>query len=269
MCLTPMTLKTNDIVPCGKCPDCKGRRVSAWSFRLMMEYKRCTSAVFLTLTYDSNSVPITPKGYMTIKKKDIQNFMKRLRKENEQGIKYYACGEYGGKTKRPHYHIILFNAKVETIMQAWTLDGVALGTIHYGTVNEASVGYTLKYISKPKQIPQHKNDDRQKEFALMSKKLGDNYLNDAFIQWHKADAGRTYCNLKDGKKISMPRYYKEKIYTPAERAREAELLQAKKQALLQNQTFPMDYHRQWLNHKEAVKAAQENALFNNIKNDKL
>lgn len=39
------------------------------------------------------------------------------------------------------------------------------------------------------------------------------------IRWHKADLeNRMYCNLHDGKKISMPRYYKNKIYDDDERS---------------------------------------------------
>jgi len=33
-------------------------------------------------------------------------------------------------------------------------------------------------------------------------------------KWHKSDLeNRMYVNLEDGKKIAMPRYYKDKIYT--------------------------------------------------------
>lgn len=38
------------------------------------------------------------------------------------------------------------------------------------------------------------------------------------LQWHKNDLeNRMYITTIDGKKVSMPRYYKEKIYTDAER----------------------------------------------------
>lgn len=112
---------------------------------------------------------------MSLRKTDLQSFFKRLRKAHPPidkddpttQIKYYAAGEYGGKTNRPHYHIIIFNAKLELLQPAWDL-----GQIHYGQVSDASIGYTLKYISKPSRIPLHRNDDRQKEFALMSKNLG-------------------------------------------------------------------------------------------------
>lgn len=193
MCLTPFTVKkdNNELVPvpCGKCEKCRSRRASAWSFRLMNEVRVSTTAYFITLTYDTSSVPITQNGFMGLRKRDIQLFFKRLRKahdayynkkvrqvadENIRPLKYYAVGEYGGKSKRPHYHIILFNAMVELIQDAWwnkELD-IPLGNVHYGDVNGASVGYTLKYVSKAPWQRMHKNDDRQPEFSLMSKNLG-------------------------------------------------------------------------------------------------
>jgi len=129
-------------------------------------------------------------------------------------IKYYAAGEYGGKTKRPHYHIILFNAQPELVEMSWQL-----GSVHYGKVSGASVGYTLKYMSKPRCIPMHRNDDRQPEFSLMSKGLGENYLDEKMISWHLKDANnRMYINLEEGKKAAMPRYYKDKIYSPGLRS---------------------------------------------------
>lgn len=203
-------------VPCGRCPSCFSRRVSQWSFRLMQEEKVSTSAHFITLTYDTAHVPITQKGFMSVDKNDVQLFFKRLRKLNSDGIKYFLAAEYGGRTERPHYHIILFNCDIKTIQRAWDL-----GSVHYGNgagVTGATIGYTLKYMSKVSKIPKHENDDRAKPFGLMSKGLGSSYLTEAMCSWHHQDKNnRMYCNLQDGKKIGMPRYYKEKIYTEDER----------------------------------------------------
>lgn len=56
-------------------------------------------------------------------------------------------------------------------------------------------------------------DGRQCEFSLMSKGLGKNYLTDDMISWHQKDVlQRAYCNLEDGKKVAMPRYYRERVY---------------------------------------------------------
>lgn len=154
---------------------------------------------------------------MSLSKRDVQLFFKRLRKAHPSGqnsIKYYAAGEYGGKTARPHYHLIMFNALVELIQDAWPK-----GQVHYGTLTHASVGYTLKYIHKKAFHKKHANDDRQPEFALMSKGLGSNYLTPAAIKWHKNHMeDRMYLPLEDGKKAAMPRYYKLKIYDDDERS---------------------------------------------------
>lgn len=87
-------------VPCGKCPNCVARRISHWSFRLMQEEKQSTSAYFITYTYDTQHVPISKNGFMELRKKDMQDYLKRLRKSqwnkgNVTPLKYYLAGEYG------------------------------------------------------------------------------------------------------------------------------------------------------------------------------
>lgn len=179
-CISPIRVKDNNdeyvMVPCSKCPNCLKRKVSGWSFRLMEEARVSFNHHFITLTYDTDTVPISKAGYMDLNKRDLQLFFKRLRKSHESniekglsngippGIKYYAVGEYGSRTKRPHYHCIMFNVQRELIQEAWNM-----GNVHYGQLSEASVGYTLKYVCKPSKIPINKNDDRQREFSLMSK----------------------------------------------------------------------------------------------------
>jgi len=222
-CITPFYVQDkftgNYIpVPCSKCPPCMKRRTSGWSYRLVKEGERSKSALFVTLTYDTNYVPITEKGFMNLDKTDVQKFFKRLRKLSNEKLKYYVCGEYGTKKMRPHYHIILFNADKYMVHKAWMLNNKSLGSIYIGQVNEASIGYTLKYMTKKGKIPLHFNDDRQKEFSLMSKKMGDNYITPKMIKWHKEDLEkRMYVNIPGNKKIAMPRYYKDKIYNELEK----------------------------------------------------
>lgn len=243
MCFTPLTVRqklnpnVSVAVPCGRCVECYARRVSGWSFRLMQEAKVSTSAWFVTLSYDTRFVPISDNGYLTLsrtrkkwnesKKKwkhvgsDLQNFFKRLRKLHPDGVslRYYACGEYGDKTHRPHYHIILFNARIELIEKAWCIDGVALGNIKFGDVNGASIGYTLKYMSKAQKVPMFDGDDRVAEFAVMSKGLGANYLTNDAVWWHLADLeNRMHLTLPDGRKVAMPRFYKDKLYMDYQRS---------------------------------------------------
>lgn len=224
------------LISCGRCPGCTKKRASVWGFRLVKEEERSRSSFFVTLTYDTAYVPITPNGFMTLSKKpqrtpeckypsdDVQLFFKRLRKIHSKHvysriypIRYYVAGEYGDTRSRPHYHIILFNSNQQDVLNAWTNTDTkeALGSVYFGTVTGASIAYCLKYISKPTRVPLHKRDDRRKEFAYMSKGLGSNYLTPAIIRWHTNDLDtRYYLPLKGGARAPMARYYRERIYSP-------------------------------------------------------
>jgi len=196
-------------VPCGRCPVCVKKRVSSWSVRLLKEADVSTSALFITLTYSTENVPITKNGWMTLDKTHLQSFFKRLRYyEEHTNIKYYAVGEYGTKTHRPHYHVILYNSTQEAVCKAWTV-----GSVHFGQLTPASCGYTLKYISKEKKT-QKPNDDRNPIFSIMSKGLGKSYIEKPEnVRWHLADLeNRYFIPVGSGVKASMPRYYRERLY---------------------------------------------------------
>lgn len=209
-------------VPCGRCPPCKLRRVNSWVFRLSQEDRVSLSSHFLTLTYDTSFVPISPHGFMTLEKKHFQDYMKRLRKLcPDVSLKYYAVGEYGTNNKRPHYHAIVFNCPDTSLFnEAW-----GLGSIHVGNVTQDSIAYCMKYIDKPSSF-KHARDDRQTEFSLMSKGLGSNYLSDEMLHYHKSDLSRLYATNPGGHRIALPRYYRMKIYTENEQ-RQQRLLIAK------------------------------------------
>jgi hypothetical protein len=235
--------------PCGKCPACVRRRVSGWAFRLNKQSEQSNSAHFVTLTYNDEHIKKTKNGFETLVKKDVQDFFKRLRKLTKQKISYYAVGEYGDTGERPHYHIILFNANPKIVENAWKLNDITLGNVHFGDVGDASVGYTLKYISKDKKIPQFNGDDRQKEFALMSKGLGAGYLTENMIKWHTKGnlENKVYLPLKDGKKAAMPRYYKDKLYDKGQKFRIGVFMRAESQKQvdeLQDKYGDLYYYKQ-------------------------
>ncbi|AXH76415.1 MAG: replication initiator protein [Microviridae sp.] len=213
-CITPLVVinpRTNQSIPveCGRCPECIQKRTSQWGFRLRKEGDHSSSSYFITLTYDTNHVPISPNGYMTLKPDDVTLWLKRLRKISKQKIKYYYVGEYGTKNWRPHYHMLIYNADMEDIEKTWKE-----GTVHYGKVTGASIAYSLKYMIKDGRIPQHKNDDRIPEFGRMSKGLGLGYLTADIMYWHtnKDTMLVRLCSEIDGKKVPLARYYKEKIF---------------------------------------------------------
>ncbi len=116
-CLTPITLvrkkpkfdgSITDIVPCGRCPQCLIRRQNDWCFRLQEEQKISISSSFITLTYEEDNLPFSENGLMSLKVRDHQLFIKKLRYKVKTKIKYFACGEYGAINGRPHFHLIIF-----------------------------------------------------------------------------------------------------------------------------------------------------------------
>lgn len=214
-------------VPCGRCPLCKKRRVNQWVFRLLQEEKRSTSAYFVTLTYDTTHVPISDNGFMTLKKKDFQDYMKRLRKLcSGYTLKYYMSGEYGTTNSRPHYHAIIFNVPdKQYFVDAWSLGGSQYGGVHIGSVTTDSIAYCLKYIDKSNFRFAHSRDDRLAEFSLMSKGLGSNYLSPEVIDYHRSHFGVLFVTKLFGHRVAMPRYYRNKIFTEAERNQQVSIVQ--------------------------------------------
>lgn len=216
-CDSPYRVNTGEQyinVPCGRCPLCKRRRVNSWVYRLQKEDERSSSAHFVTLTYNNDFISITPNGFMTLVKRDFQLFMKRLRKLSLNKLKYYAVGEYGDKTWRPHYHFILFNLEdIDYITHAWKdNEGNSIGQVHFGDVSSNSIAYTCKYIDKAARVPVHDRDDRVPEFSLMSKGIGSNYLTASMINYHNADFSRSFITMRGGYRIALPRYYRDKIF---------------------------------------------------------
>lgn len=107
-------------VPCGQCIGCRLDRSRDWANRCMLELQYHRSAYFVTLTYNDEHVPRsyysdpeTGEAFesLTLVPRDLQLFFKRLRKKVGK-IRYFACGEYGDQTMRPHYHAIIFGLEL-------------------------------------------------------------------------------------------------------------------------------------------------------------
>ena len=204
------------IVPCTKCPICLQNKRVEWSVRLQEELRIAKTAYFITLTYDDTKIPINEHGLQTLVKKHVQDFNKRLRKAMEKHpkmkLRFYAVGEYGSKTERPHYHGIYFNIPVP-IMQKLA-DVWKYGFVHTGTCTPAAIHYTCKYII---QKQDYDKDYIQPPFSIMSLKpaLGSSYIkrNDA---WHVKN--KAMYMVVNGKMVRMPRYYKDQIFTESEKA---------------------------------------------------
>lgn len=208
-CVKPIRLLASQdqylTISCGKCIACRIKRREEWTLRLSHELESWKEACFLTLTYDDDSCP------SQLQKRDLQLFMKRLRKFLcLKKIKYYGVGEYGDITNRPHYHIIIFgyNPPVTRYLQKtrYISDEVSklwtYGIHTVDKVNQRTIRYVAKYIQKDNSSEIF----RQEKFALMSKGLG--------LQFFEKEKEKIIHNkglTVQGKHVSLPRYYWNKL----------------------------------------------------------
>lgn len=253
-CIHPITVKNPKGIgtlpaPCGACPGCRQQRAAAWAFRLQQEQKQHDKSIFVTLTYDEFHVKGSEYGLLTLDKRDLQTFFKRLRYYNPSGgIRYYACGEYGGQTRRPHYHAIIFSAYEDDVARAWQL-----GNTHFGEVNPRTISYVTKYLCKPR-IGKSDDDDRQPEFALMSKGLGLNYLTDEMRAYHEKGS-KSFVTLPGGLKQALPRYYRDKVFTEAQREEINEQAYKKQNEALKKAVQEAGSYTEYENRRRAAIAA--------------
>lgn len=154
---------------CGQCMPCRVNRRRLWSHRLLLESFKHSEACFVTLTYADEHLP--PSG--SVSRKAVQGFLKRLRDRiHPRRIRFYAVGEYGELTQRPHYHLALFGiGPVEAsdlVPKAWPFGGV-----HIGDLSPASASYLARYVTKKWTRPDEPGlAGRSPEFATMSLKPG-------------------------------------------------------------------------------------------------
>lgn len=146
----------------------------------MAEAAQYSDNTFVTLTYSEDRVSLAPG--------DLRDFIKRLRSRvAPHRFRFYAVGEYGDKTQRPHYHACLFNfptclrgrsrysklfttccSSCELVRETW-----GHGHVYLGAVEPASAEYVARYVVKKLT---NKDDERlngrHPEFARMSLKPG-------------------------------------------------------------------------------------------------
>lgn len=205
-------------IPCGHCIECKKAYTNQWVLRCQAELKQHQTACFLTLTYNKEHNPIV------LVKKDFQDFMKRLREylREKYGvfIRFFACGEYGSKKQRPHYHVIIFGWCPPDLQYFYTDKGIDIylsstvekiwgqGFITVGIdMSSKAMRYTVKYLQKGnyKSLPIHPVTGEQvRPFTLMSRRPGIGANIELDSNAYDLDTGKLYL---DGQTIPLPRYY--------------------------------------------------------------
>lgn len=235
--LTGTTYPMFIAVPCGKCIFCRDKKAKEWAFRAVCENTSSTSQpLFVTLTYNPKHLPSCG-----VFKEEIQLFMKRLRmnltrKGIEHNIRYFACSEYGSKSGRPHYHLILWNypsastihSTLKEVEQAWRVttgeydsSGApvteSLGFCYVVPCQQGAISYVMKYMRKTPKIPHGMNP----VFFLSSRKNGGigaayAYKYREFYRLHPECLDLSVVDPYSGKTFTttIPQYFK-RIFFPS------------------------------------------------------
>ncbi len=217
-------------VPCGRCIGCRLERSRQWAVRCMHEASLYDDNCFITLTYANEFLP--PGG--SLRKRDFQLFMKRLRRRFDDGkIRFYHCGEYGDVSFRPHYHALLFGFDFADKL-VWTdRSGHAVfrsacleelwpyGHSEIGSVTFESAAYVARYITKKvtgdgafehyRVVVEDTGEivDRTPEYSTMSLRPGIGH------EWYVKFKGDVYPSdevVVRGTACKPPKYYDSLLY---------------------------------------------------------
>lgn len=219
-------------IPCNQCVGCRLDYSRQWADRMMMELPYHNNAYFITLTYDPEHVPVNlTTNALTLRKKDAQDFLKRLRRRldyagYDSNISYYLAGEYGDTTFRPHYHLILYCNEIpdieyfcrsasgeyayytsELIRDAWGKGNVLIANVNWNTCAYVA-RYVMKKVKGKEAKSHYENAGLEPEFCTMSLKpaLGLRYFEDNYDEIYKYDQV-TLSTPDGGLSFKPPKYF--------------------------------------------------------------
>jgi len=147
-------------------------------------------------------------------------------------LRYYHCGEYGGQTRRPHYHAILFGFRPDDGI-LWSEKGGnklwlspylteiwGLGNVWFGDVSPQSANYVSRYVVKkisgPAAFEHYTSIDGitgeivpiYPEYATMSRRPG------IGADWFEKYSDYTYAHdhvILNGKAVKPPLFYDNRL----------------------------------------------------------
>lgn len=228
-------------IPCGQCLECRLNHSRMWADRMVLESMYHDESWFVTLTYDDDHLETVQRYYadpdtgeaqpvLSLNKRDLQLFLKRLRKNTGQKVRYYAAGEYGTKTHRPHYHLIIFGLHLppddltllssnkygeyyrsSIIEQCWPNGYVMASSVTWRTC-----AYVARYVTKKLNGGDrdfYTTFNLDPEFSLMSRRPGLGYQ---FFEEHMDEIYRhdevIYATQDGSKTVAPPKYY-DRLYS--------------------------------------------------------
>lgn len=247
-------------LPCGQCIGCRLERSRQWAVRCLHENKCHDESCFLTLTYDDDNLP----EMGSLVKRDLQLFMKRMRKARSDTLRFFACGEYGETTDRPHYHVLLFGTNFgdrraykrsksgEQLYTSAELESLwPAGLSSIGAVSFESAAYVARYVLKKVSGPLADGHyaGREPEFVNMSRRpgIGAPWLSRFGSEVYKSDSV-----IVRGVEARPPRFYDNK-YELVDPVRMQEIVKARR---VTGKLFDPENASRRRRTREVVKTAQ-------------
>lgn len=212
---------SNIELPCSSCIGCKLERSRNMADRCMLEADMHDVNCFVTLTFDPKHLPLN----RSLDHRLFQLFMKRLRKWYGKPLKFYMCGEYGGRLGRPHYHALLFGVNFDDKLLATIRNGNKLYTSNalqklwpygfssIGDVTYKSASYVTRYVLKKQSIKNHDHyvdkhtgECLKPEYTRCSNGIGKAWLNKYFSDVYPSDE-----LVRNGRIGRPPRYFDKQL----------------------------------------------------------
>jgi len=211
---------------CGKCMECKKQKSREWNVRLQEEIRHNNKGKFVTLTFSNESIKELTKEIKGLEGYNLDNeiatlavrrFLERWRKKYKKSVRHWLVTELGGNgTENIHLHGILWTEEsAKTIDKIWKYGYTWVGDKNNGGyVNERTVNYITKYVTKTDLKHSQYNSK-----ILCSQGIGKGYTErlDSKLNKYNGEKTKETYTTKQGTKLAMPIYYRNKIYTEEER----------------------------------------------------
>ena len=229
--IPPVTDKRVLMVPvgCQKCIECRKQKTRGWQIRLHEDIKEHRNGKMVTLTFSNESIAKLYERSSKILGYELDNeiatiavrlFLERWRKKYKKSLRHFLITELGHNgTENVHLHGIVWTDKpLEEIEAIWGYGYVWKGKEQLGKlinyVSERTVNYIVKYITKTD--PKHPGYNPK---ILTSPGIGRHYMNRVDWQNNKFNGTKTIETYRTntGHKISLPIYWRNKIYSEEER----------------------------------------------------
>lgn len=207
-------------VGCGDCIECRKQKAREWQVRLLEDIRHNKDGKFLTLTFSNDSFKeLSNNSKLTGYELDnyiatyaTRHFLERWRKKYKRSLRHWFITELGHNgTENIHIHGIAWtNETKETIEKIWSYGITWVGTY----VNEATVNYITKYVTKKDE--QHKH---YKPIILTSPGIGNGYLKryDHKNNKYKGQNTNETYRMRNGFITNLPIYWRNKIYNDDEK----------------------------------------------------